>query len=126
MAKATKFYTWSTIYNGGETKTIKDRKIIVKRNVIEPGEEVSQTKLKLNDVEWKALVDGGSVRPYKYPDMPDSYGGSPMEFVMSQLRAGGEEISQDALLGLALSIHEGDDDGDGDEESELAAANAGS
>lgn len=117
-----KFYAWTTIYNGGEVKTVKDRKIIVSRNVIEPGTEVSKAKLKVSDEDWDALVAGGSVRPYKFPKMDSGFAGSPAEFIMSQLRKGEEEVSQDVLIGLAMSGNEEEEDSA--TESELAESNA--
>lgn len=114
-----KFYAWATLYNGGETKKVGDRTIIVSRNVVEPGSEVSKTKLKVTDEEWAALVDGGSVRPYPFPKMPESFSGSPSEFVMSQLRKGEEEIDPNVILGLAMTSVVEEDAGP----SELAEAN---
>jgi hypothetical protein len=116
-----KWYVWTTIYNGGETKTVGDRKIIVKRNVIEPGTEVTKAKLKVSDEDWDALIEGGSVRPYAFPTMPATFGGSPADFIMSQLRRGEEDVSQDVLIGLAMSGVDVEDELDDD--SELAETN---
>jgi len=101
----TKMYAWTTILNGGETEMVRDRKIIHSRNTIAPGESVSQASLKCSDEAWQALVDGGSVRPYKFPDMPEGYDGSPNDFIMSQLRDDSGEIDQNLILALAQTVH---------------------
>lgn len=100
-----KMYAWTTIYNGGETEMVRDRKIIHSRSIIRPGEAVTKSGLKLDDDQWDALVAGGSVRPYKFPDMPADFDGSVSDFVMQKLRDDDGEIDQDVLLGLAMTVH---------------------
>lgn len=100
---ADKFYAWGTIYNGGESQEAKDgRRLIVKRNIIEPGTEVTKAKLGMSDEEWDEKVEGGSIRPYPLPKNMEE-GESPSDAVLRGLRAGKEEIPQDKLLELALS-----------------------
>lgn len=126
---AVKYYVWGTLYNGGDIKMIKDRKIIVKRNIIEPGQEITQSKLKCSDEDWDALIEGGSVRDYPYPDIPVTFPGSPAEFIMHELRQGEEEPDQDTLLELALKAGIGknpaldDDDDDDETEAEVPTIN---
>jgi len=98
-----KMYAWSTIYNGGKSKESRDgRKIIMERNIIEPGAEVSKAKLGVSDEDWDALVDGGSVRPYQLPKNL-RVGESPADAVIRSLTGGQGEVSQDMLMELALA-----------------------
>lgn len=114
------WYAWSTLYNGGEAKQIKDRKIIVSRNTVEPGEKVTKANLKADDATWDALVAGGSVRNYPFPKIPEGFSGSPSEFVMKSLRDGDGEIDQNTLLALALGTPSAAEN----DESELEKANS--
>lgn len=100
-------YTWSTLYFGGKTQEGRDgRTLVIERNSIPPGTKVAKSdlksKYKLTDEEWDQMVEGGSIRSYPLPKMPEGYGGSPAEFVLSQLRGGETDIKTDVLLGLAL------------------------
>lgn len=36
---------------------------------IEPGDEISQSDLGVNDEEWQSLIDSGAVREEEYPDI---------------------------------------------------------
>jgi hypothetical protein len=115
-----KMFAWTTIYNGGKSKEGRDgRKIIMERNVIEPGEEISQAKMKCSDDEWEALVAGGSVRPYPLPkDMRENE--SPAAAVVRALTKGQGEISQDMLMELALAHPQGSfANADEEEESDV-------
>jgi hypothetical protein len=98
-----KMYAWSTIYNGGESKEGRDgRKIIMKRNIIEAGSEITKAKLGVSDEEWDALIASGSVRPYAFPKNMNE-GESPASAVMRALTRGQGEVSSDMLMELALS-----------------------
>ncbi len=97
-----KYFAWSTIYNGGESKEGRDgRKLIMKRNIIEPGTEVTKSKLGLSDEEWDTMIDGGSIRTYPLPEMDE--GESPANAVMRRLTRGSGEVSSDMLMELALA-----------------------
>jgi hypothetical protein len=124
MADA-KMYAWTTILNGGETEMVRDRKIIHSRSVVNPGEAVTQAGLKCSDAEWQALVDGGSVRPYKFPKMPEGYDGSPNDFIMSQLRDDSGEVDQDLVLALAMTVHGETVEGDLEPEATEEAVKSG-
>jgi hypothetical protein len=53
----------------------------------EPGDELDQKSLKVDDDEWQALLDSGAVRETPYPeDVPD--GVSPQEHVKAQVASG--------------------------------------
>jgi hypothetical protein len=105
-----KLYAWSTLYVGGESEMITSatgvsRKIIHNRNVIHPGEEVTEaqlTKLGATKEDWEAILAGGSVRDYPYPPIPEGSFQSPTDYVLETLRAGAEDIPQDTLVQLAL------------------------
>lgn len=64
MPEAT-MYAWSPIRHGA--KKDKDGNIVGAEEV-KMGDSVSQSKLGVDDDNWNALVEAGSVRPYKYPD----------------------------------------------------------
>lgn len=100
------YFAWSTIYNGGESDVIETqfgrRRVVKKRNIIQPGEKVSKASLKVEDDVWDNLVATGSVRDYPFPDIPDTFLGSPSDFIMSKLRKGEEDIDQDLLMKLAM------------------------
>lgn len=120
-----KMYAWTTIYNGGETEMVRDRKIIHSRNVINPGDSVSQSGLKCSDAEWEALVAGGSVRPYAFPKIPEGFDGSPSDFIIGQMRDEDGEVSQDMLLALAMTVHGETVEGDKEPEQVEAEVETG-
>jgi hypothetical protein len=73
--------------SGGEVKVIK------------PGESVSQGDLGLDDAQFDQLVKSGAVRTLPYPDMPEEYQNSPVEFLREQTA----KIAEDALAGVETS-----------------------
>ena len=100
---ADKFFVWGTIYNGGKSTEGRDgRKLISERNIVEPGTEVTASKLGLDKDEFQHLVDTGTIRNYPLPkNMRD--GESPTQAVMRGVLNRDGEISQDMMLELALS-----------------------
>jgi hypothetical protein len=102
-----KFYAWSDLYNGGSVEKVTlpnggVREVVVERNIVPRGAQVSKGKLKLSDADWDALVAGGSVRTYPLPEEADE-NTSPNQAVLRRLSKGSGEIDQDMLLELALS-----------------------
>lgn len=102
-----KYYAWSNIYNGGELKEVTTSKgltqtIVVNRNVIEAGTEVTKAKAGLTDESWDACLEGGSIRPYPMPEEADEVT-SPTQAVLARLTKGTGEINQDMMLELALT-----------------------
>ena len=98
-----KFYAWSDIYNGGESKEGRDgRKIIMSRNVTEAGSEVTQAKLGLNKEQWDGLIANGSVRSYPLPK-DIRFGESPADAVIRKLTKGQGEVDPNMLMEMALS-----------------------
>lgn len=101
-----KFFAWSDLYNGGKIEKVTlpnggVREVVVERNMIPRGSEISKGKLKLSDADWDALVEGGSIRPYPLPDEADD-NTSPTQAVLRRLSRDGE-IDQNMLLELALT-----------------------
>jgi len=102
-----KYYAWSNLYNGGEVKEVTTSKgmtmnVVVNRNIIEAGTEVSKAKSGLSDESWDACIEGGSIRPYPMPEDADEVT-SPTQAVISKLTTGTGEIDQNMLLELALT-----------------------
>jgi hypothetical protein len=74
------FVAWSNL-RGGKGEEIVE---------VKPGESVTASQLGLNDEQFQQLVDAGSVRKQKYPDMPEGYQDSPVNR-MRELAAEAEE-----------------------------------
>lgn len=103
---AAKWYAWSNLQGGGKVEDVQTptgaiKHVVVERNIIPLGSEVSKAKLKLSDEEWDGLIAGGSVRNYPVPAEADEYT-SPTQAVVRRISSGGE-IDQNVLLELALS-----------------------
>lgn len=98
------FYAWSEIRNGGEVEEIKlatgaTRRIVSKRNIIEPGAKITKANSGLSGEEWDRMVDHGVIREYPFPEGTNEYT-SPSQAVLKQLSVGGE-VPVDTLLALA-------------------------
>ena len=76
------YYAWSDIRYGAEVD--KDGNKTADK-MVKAGDTVTQKNLGVSDADWQALVDAGSVREYEYPDMPDTYQGSPVDFLREKL-----------------------------------------
>jgi hypothetical protein len=104
---ATKYYAWSELRNGGEVSEIKlpankgTRTIVKSRNIVAHGAEVTQKGLGATDEEWKALIDGGSVRDYPVPDGADAYRSPARAFVDSVTNKEGD-VDMDKLMAMGL------------------------
>ena len=102
-----KFYVWSTIHNGGEVGEVESptgqkKTVLLSRNTLDVGSEISKAKSGLSDEEWDAMIEGGSIRPYPLPEGADEYT-SPTQAVIRALTTESGEIDQNMLLELALS-----------------------
>lgn len=106
------YYAWSELRLGGESELVENatgvkRRIVQSRDVVQPGEKVSKADLKkrgVSDAEWDAWVEGGVVRAYPMPKMPEGSTQSPTDFVMESLRTGNrEDLDPNMVLSLALS-----------------------
>lgn len=102
-----KFYAWSEIRFGGKVDEVvtpmgATRSVVVERNVVQRGDEVSKGKLKVSDDEWDHLVESGTIRSYPIPEEASEYV-SPTQAVLTRLSQGQGEIDQNMLLELALA-----------------------
>lgn len=97
---ADKLYVWSEIRHGepgdgdkpGATKVFKR------------GESVSKSDFAgISDEEFAGIVEGGSLRKMKYPDMPETYQGSPIDFMREQAKLAAENAMLDSDVGEAIS-----------------------
>lgn len=106
MAESKTYYLWSTLYNGGETEAMVtaagvNRRVVLSRNVLQPGEKVTREKLGASEAQWDEWVDTGVVRPYAFPkDLDPSSNESPMDFLRRQIREGA--ISEEERLLAAV------------------------
>lgn len=74
-------YAWSDIRVGEPAKDDKPGKL----TTIKFGEAVTAEKLGGADKEqMQAYMDSGAIREIKPPDMPDTWQGSPLDFVRSE------------------------------------------
>lgn len=66
------YYAWSTFKKGvNEWGRVE--------GYINPGDEVTQSELGVDDEEWQELLDVGAIRDEEYPDAPE--GVSPAEYL---------------------------------------------
>ena len=98
MADAT-YYAWSPIRGGKRTGEGDDAKVEAVN--VAAGETVTASKLGVSKEEFQALVDSGAVRTQKYPDLPEGYQDSPVNFMRQQaLEAAGD--NDEALIALSM------------------------
>lgn len=96
---------WSEIRHGeaGEDDKPGDTK------VIKPGESVSQGDLGLDDDQWAQLVESGAVRTMAYPEMPETFQGSPVDYLREQAKMAAEgalmeaETSEENMAAIAAA-----------------------
>lgn len=97
-----KYYAWSDIYNGGDVTEVRGRNIVVKRNMIACGEQVTQAKAGVSDEDWDALIAGGSIRDYPLPEnIPANE--SPSSYV-TRMQAENLELDSDILLKMNVAL----------------------
>ena len=102
-----KMYAWSEIRNGGEVDFVDTpsggkRKVILKRNVVAHGAEVTQKDVGVSKEEWEGFIESGVVRPYPVPEGADDTTSPSQAFLASLMDASGE-IDTDKLMELGLS-----------------------
>lgn len=68
-------HAWSDIKGGTADKPV----------TIARGEEVTQSKLGVNDAEWQELLNSGAIREKKFP-APEGFDGSAVDFVRQELQ----------------------------------------
>lgn len=85
-------YAWSPIQGSKGDKQFE----------VPAGEAVNADKLGLSKEQFQQLVDAGSVRPVKFPDLPEGYRDSPVNYLREQaIEAAGE--GDEAVLAVAAS-----------------------
>jgi len=80
------YYAWGPILLGekaskdepGQTQTIK------------PGETVDPAALDLDKAAWDQLRESGAVRQMPYPNVPDTWQGSPVDYLRKQANMAAE------------------------------------
>jgi hypothetical protein len=80
----------------GSLTKILQKTLVGTTKVIKPGETVTQDSLGLNDEQFRQLVESGAVRTLEYPDMPDTYQDSPVNYLREQARIASEGALSDA------------------------------
>jgi hypothetical protein len=100
--KKSGFYAWTDIHNGGETKEVRGRTLVVDRNMVKLGDPVSQDDLGVTDEEWDHLLEGGSIRDYP---LPEGIGEneSPSAYV-TRMQAERQELDPDTLLKMNAAL----------------------
>jgi hypothetical protein len=99
------YYAWSDLYYGGETEQReradgRSYKVVMSRNIKRRGEKVTQKELGLNDEQWDAAVEGGSIRPYPVPEEASEWV-SPTQAIINRLYRDGE-VDPNQLLEMSL------------------------
>jgi hypothetical protein len=84
---------WSPIVSSKDKGTKKEPDL--EETTIKPGESVTQDALGLDDAGWAQLLESGAVRSMAYPDMPETFQGSPVEFLREEMRKAAEGILSD-------------------------------
>lgn len=88
--KAKKIYAWSEIVLdrdewGRTTKSVM------------PGEEVTQASLGFTKEQWKELLESGAVRSTPFPEMDETFQGSPVEWYRLQAVRAATQAELEAL-----------------------------
>lgn len=102
-----KWYAWSELRNGGETKEINlpqggTRQVLVKRNSVAYGEEVTMAKIGCSKEDWERWIEGGSVRNYPPPKGVGDYTSASEAFMADLLNDRGD-VDVNKLMELGLS-----------------------
>jgi hypothetical protein len=93
MAETKSWWLWSNYQNSGETDTVRtpnggERNVVLSRNVLPAGTKVTKSQLEVDDAGWDALVEGGVVRNYPFPDdIPAGSTDSPVVHLQKKLAA---------------------------------------
>lgn len=82
-------YAWSPIRSAEQfDEETKKAGASVTKNV---GDTVTQDEMYLSDEQWNQLVSSGAVRSYAPPEMPNTFQGSPIDFLKEQARKASED-----------------------------------
>lgn len=87
-------YAWSPISYGEPTRNAENPG---DTTVIKPGTAVSRADLdSVTDEGWKQLIESGAIRAQEYPNIPETWQDSPVQFLRDQARKAAEGIMDDA------------------------------
>src|SRR6266496_2076463 len=86
-----KYYAWGPIRVGKTDGSV---------GRVPAGTVVTPAKLGVSDADFAEMISSGAVRTLQYPDMPDGYQGSPIDFLRDEVRKmmGGEEGDEAAPM----------------------------
>lgn len=96
------YYAWSPIHYDSEGKG--EVGAPAKPKTLAIGEVATKAKLGIDDENFAALVEAGSVRERKPPDTPDGYSGSHVQFLLEQAREA-ELMAADTSVSLGGSYY---------------------
>jgi hypothetical protein len=86
------YYAWSPIRSAKVTDASATPPKVEHSNA-QPGDSVTAAKLGLSKEQFDELVASGAVRETKYPDLPEGYQDSPVNFLRQQaLAASAEDV----------------------------------
>ncbi len=91
---ASDLVAWSPIRSAKNNGTDKDPDM--EAITVKPGESVSKSSLGLDDDQFAQLVESGAVRTMPFPEMPETYQGSPVEFMREQAANAAAGVNMDA------------------------------
>ena len=102
-----KYYAWCDIYNGGEVGEVvlptgNTKNVVINRNVIKRGEQVTKAKTGLSEEDWDRMLESGAIRDYPLPEDASEYI-SPTQAVLRKFMTPSGEVDTDMLLRLGLS-----------------------
>lgn len=118
---ADKWFLWSNYQNSGETTTVRtpnggERNVVLKRNVMRAGAEVTASSFDSKE-EFEELKEAGVVRNYPFPDIPAGSYDSPLVFLQKQINEAAQS-EEEKLARMATAV------GSSDEQLAAAAADA--
>lgn len=82
-------YAWTPILAGDKSAAM--------------GDKVSKNSLGVDDANFNAMVEAGSIRAYPVPDMPEGYQGSVVDHLRDEIRRAEEASTEIASFNLGGS-----------------------
>lgn len=78
------YFAWSRILIGAEVD--KNTGIADKHQYVNVGEEVTPELLNVDQEQFDEYIQSGAIREYEYPDVPENYQDSPLNFFRDRIR----------------------------------------
>lgn len=91
---AKKYYAWSVVQYDAD---VDESGASIKHKRLPFGSEVTAKQLGVDEENFDALVEAGSIRDYPPPDMPKGYTGSPLDYLREQAAKATEGVGDVAL-----------------------------